>query len=188
MWHKLDQHPRFLTEKLFPSLHQLDYVRQLISPISSECDLRYYERQTVENQVRAIIDRIYENDELKRAFGLRGSMLTLGLPTRAADANPGDQQSSVEPMVGTEASTGKRIGKKNKTRKKETTMVTRGQADRFCIYRQDGDEYTPALAIEDKATPDHPTYNPNNSTNSKGTEFKSWEHVVMSFRNIIINY
>ncbi|KAG5295324.1 hypothetical protein I7I48_12172 [Histoplasma ohiense] len=71
--HKLDQHPHFLTEKLFPSLHQLNYVRQLISPISSEWDLRYYERETVENQVRAIIDRIYENDELKRAFGLRGS-------------------------------------------------------------------------------------------------------------------
>ncbi|OJD28269.1 hypothetical protein ACJ73_00321 [Blastomyces percursus] len=35
VWHKIDQHPHFLTEKLFPSLHQLDYVRQLISPISS---------------------------------------------------------------------------------------------------------------------------------------------------------
>lgn len=90
VWHKLDQHPHFLTEKLFPSLHQLDYVRQLISPISSEWDLRYYERETVENQVRAIIDRIYENDELKMAFGLRGSITfeshaNLGLSTRAND-------------------------------------------------------------------------------------------------------
>ncbi|OJD28258.1 hypothetical protein ACJ73_00337 [Blastomyces percursus] len=88
--HKLDQHPHFLTEKLFPSLHQLDYVRQLISPISSEWDLRYYERETVENQVRAIIDRIYENDELKMAFGLRGSITfeshaNLGLSTRVND-------------------------------------------------------------------------------------------------------
>ncbi|EGE77253.1 hypothetical protein BDDG_00190 [Blastomyces dermatitidis ATCC 18188] len=156
VWHKLNQHPHFLTEKLFPSLHQLDYVRQLISPISSEWDLRYYERETVENQVRAIIDRIYENDELKRAFGLRGSItfdshLNLGLSVRAADLNPGDQQSSIESMVGTESSTGKRMGKKNKAKKKETTMVTGGQADRFCIYRQDGDEHIPALAIEYKA-------------------------------------
>ncbi|OJD10479.1 hypothetical protein AJ78_08529, partial [Emergomyces pasteurianus Ep9510] len=109
VWHKLDQHPHFLTEKLFPSLHQLDYVRQLISPISSEWDLQYYERETVENQVRAIIDRIYENNELKRAFGLRGSITfeshaNLGLSTRVADLNPGDQQSSVEPMVRTESS------------------------------------------------------------------------------------
>ncbi|EDN11424.1 predicted protein [Histoplasma mississippiense (nom. inval.)] len=152
VWHKLDQHPHFLTEKLFPSLHQLDYVRQLISPISSEWDLRYYERETVENQVRAIIDRIYENDELKRAFVLRGSITfeshaNLGLSTRAADLNPGDQQSSIESIVGTESSTGKRVGKKNKTKKRETTMVTGGQADRFCIYRQDGDEHIPALAI-----------------------------------------
>ncbi|OJD21639.1 hypothetical protein ACJ73_07018 [Blastomyces percursus] len=156
VWQKLDQHPRFLTEKLFPSLHQLDYVRQVISPISSEWDLRYYERETVESQVRAIIDRIYGNDELKRAFGLRGSITfeshaNLGPSKRAADSNPGDQQSSVEPMVGTESSTGKRIGKKNKTRKKETAMVAGGQADRFCIYRQDGNEHIPALSIEYKA-------------------------------------
>ncbi|OJD11471.1 hypothetical protein AJ78_07777 [Emergomyces pasteurianus Ep9510] len=156
VWHKLDQHPHFLTEKLFPSLHQLDYVRQLISPISSEWDLQYYERETVENQVRAIIDRIYENNELKRAFGLRGSITfeshaNLGLSTRVADLNPGDQQSSVEPMVRTESSIEKIMGKKNKTKKKETTMVTEEQADRFCIYRQDGDEHIPALAIEYKA-------------------------------------
>ncbi|OJD20539.1 hypothetical protein ACJ73_08125 [Blastomyces percursus] len=90
VWHKLDQLPHFLTEKLFPSLHQLDYVRQLISPISSEWDLRYYEREKVENQVRAIMYRIYENDELKMAFGLRGSITfeshaNLGLATRAND-------------------------------------------------------------------------------------------------------
>ncbi|EDN02616.1 predicted protein [Histoplasma mississippiense (nom. inval.)] len=130
VWHKLDQHPHFLTEKLFPSLHQLDYVRQLISPISSEWDLRYYERETVENQVRAIVDRIYENDELKRAFGLRGSITfeshaNLGLSTRADDLNP---------VISS-----------------QTTVVTGGQADRFCIYRQDGDEHIPALAIEYKA-------------------------------------
>ncbi|OJD11444.1 hypothetical protein AJ78_07791 [Emergomyces pasteurianus Ep9510] len=95
-------------------------------------------------------------DELKMAFGLRGSITfeshaNLGLSTRAADLNPGDQQSSVEPMVRTESSIGKRMGKKNKTKKKETMTVTGGQADRFCIYRQDGDEHIPALAIEYKA-------------------------------------
>lgn len=74
VWAQFDQHPFFLTEKLFPSLHQLDYVRQFISPISSESDLRYYERETVENQVRTMVDRIYENDGLRQAFGLRGSI------------------------------------------------------------------------------------------------------------------
>ncbi|OJD17116.1 hypothetical protein AJ78_02760 [Emergomyces pasteurianus Ep9510] len=156
VWHKLNQHSHFLTEKLFPSLHQLDYVRQLISPISSEWDLRYYERETVENQVRVIIDRIYENDELKRAFSLRGSITfeshaNLELSTRASDLSLDDQPSSVEPTLGTESSTGKRMSKKNKPKKKETTMITGGQADRFCIYRQDGDEHIPALAIEYKA-------------------------------------
>ncbi|EDN08383.1 predicted protein [Histoplasma mississippiense (nom. inval.)] len=70
---------------------------------------------------------------------------------KAADLNPGDQQSSVEPMVGTESSTGKRMGKKNKTKKKKITMIMGGQADRFCIYHQNGDEHIPALTIEYKA-------------------------------------
>ncbi|EDN07614.1 predicted protein [Histoplasma mississippiense (nom. inval.)] len=102
VWDKLDQHPDFLTGKLFPSLHQLDYVRQLISPISSEWDLR-----------------VISSRPLNRWSGLNQ------VPER--------------------------MGKKNKTKKKETTVVTGGQADRFCIYRQDGDEHIPALAIEYKA-------------------------------------
>ncbi|QSS48820.1 hypothetical protein I7I53_08949 [Histoplasma capsulatum var. duboisii H88] len=97
MWHKLNQHPHSLTEKLFPSLHQLNYIHQLISPISSEWDLRYYKQETVENQVQAIIDQIYEKDELKRAFSLCGlntfeSHANLGLSMQAADLNLGDQQ------------------------------------------------------------------------------------------------
>ncbi|QSS52218.1 hypothetical protein I7I53_07783 [Histoplasma capsulatum var. duboisii H88] len=54
-------------------------------------------------------------------------------------------------MIGTESRTRKRMSKKNKTKKKETTMVTGGQADQFCIYCQNGDEHIPALAIEYKA-------------------------------------
>ncbi|OAX80549.1 hypothetical protein ACJ72_05120, partial [Emergomyces africanus] len=155
-WHRLNQHSHFLTKEIFPSLHQLDYVRQRLSPISSEWDLRYFERETVENHVKAIIDRIYENDELKRAFGLRGSItfeshVNLGLSTRADDLNSSDQQMSVEPMIETESSTEKRMSDKNKTKKKMTTTITRGQPDQFCIYRQDDNEPIPALAIEYKA-------------------------------------
>ncbi|KAL2368562.1 hypothetical protein RJZ57_007056, partial [Blastomyces gilchristii] len=73
VWHKLNQHSHFLTEKLFSSLHQLNYIRQLISSISSEWDLQYYEQEM------------------------------------AVDLNPGDQQLSVELMVGTESSTRKRM-------------------------------------------------------------------------------
>ncbi|OJD11686.1 hypothetical protein AJ78_07585 [Emergomyces pasteurianus Ep9510] len=76
-------------------------------------------------------------------------------PTRTtqgvtADLNSDDQQSSVEPMIKTESSIEKRMSKKNKTKKKETTMIMRGQADRFYIYCQNGDEHIPALAIKYK--------------------------------------
>ncbi|ODH13603.1 hypothetical protein ACO22_07089 [Paracoccidioides brasiliensis] len=39
VWERLNDNPSFLTEKLFPSKHQLEYVHQLITLITSEWDL-----------------------------------------------------------------------------------------------------------------------------------------------------
>ncbi|KAK2809105.1 hypothetical protein FQN50_004159 [Emmonsiellopsis sp. PD_5] len=152
VWDTLDSYPSFLTGKLFPSKHQLDYVRQLINPITSEWDLRYYERDTVENQVRMIVDKIVENEAVRGAFGLQGpvtfeSHTNLGRPeenslSEGVQPMPGDPMPEVRPPTrgerGTQRSTGQPAG-------------TAGQADRFCIYRQDGSEHIPAIAIEYKA-------------------------------------
>ncbi|EER40495.1 conserved hypothetical protein [Histoplasma capsulatum H143] len=79
---------------------RLDYVRQCIAPITSEWDLRYYERGTVENQVQDIVDKITKDKALRDAFGLRGpitfeSHTNLGHP--AGNLPSGGQQTpSVE--------------------------------------------------------------------------------------------
>ncbi|OJD19472.1 hypothetical protein AJ78_00540 [Emergomyces pasteurianus Ep9510] len=119
VWEKFNDNPSFLTEKMFPSKHQLEYVHQIIPPIASEFDLQYYERQTVENPVRIIIDQITENVALKEALGLRGSFTNLGRPEKNSLSEGADP-----------------------------TSVTEGQADLFCIYRQEGDEHIPTIAIE----------------------------------------
>jgi hypothetical protein len=56
------------------SQHQLDYVRSLITPISSEHGLRYYEHDTVENAVQKLVDAVYENPVLRASVGLRGTV------------------------------------------------------------------------------------------------------------------
>ncbi|KAL2360010.1 hypothetical protein RJZ56_007131 [Blastomyces dermatitidis] len=150
VWRILNDHPLFLMKKQFPSKHQLEYVCKVLSPITAESDLRYYERETVENQVRNIVDQITEDISLKEAFGLRGSI------TFDSHTNVGCPQESLLSGEGKDLSINSETAPSAKAKsrgqkKKEPTAVTRGQADRFCIYHQDGDDHIPAIAIEYKA-------------------------------------
>ncbi|KKZ63844.1 hypothetical protein EMCG_01851 [[Emmonsia] crescens] len=135
----------------FPSKHQLEYVVQFITPITSESDLRYYEREAVENQVRKIVDRITEDETLREAFGLRGS-ITFESHTNLGRAQESSLSEGVEKLsINAETAPSAKGKGRGRKKKEESTAVTRGQADRFCIYRQDGDEHIPAIAIEYKA-------------------------------------
>ncbi|KKZ66964.1 hypothetical protein EMCG_07356 [[Emmonsia] crescens] len=150
-WRILNDHPLFLTKKQFPSKHQLEYVVQFITPITSESDLRYYEREAVENQVRKIVDRITEDETLREAFGLRGS-ITFESHTNLGRAQESSLSEGVEKLsINAETAPSAKGKGRGRKKKEESTAVTRGQADRFCIYRQDGDEHIPAIAIEYKA-------------------------------------
>ncbi|DAA73576.1 TPA_exp: Uncharacterized protein A8136_4605 [Trichophyton benhamiae CBS 112371] len=154
VWEKLYEHPSFLEEKLFPSEHQLEYVRQFISPITSEMDLRYFERETVENHVRIIIDRITEHEDLKTALGLRGSV-TFESHTNlgATKKKPIQREEARSTLIDAAAAaeTGPPAAASQGSNSQTREAITRGQADRFCIYRQEGDEHVPAIAIEYKA-------------------------------------
>ncbi|KFY02663.1 hypothetical protein V490_00428, partial [Pseudogymnoascus sp. VKM F-3557] len=49
IWEKLSISPDFNSQRVFPSAHQLDYVRKYLDPIASEVALRHFARDTVEN-------------------------------------------------------------------------------------------------------------------------------------------
>ncbi|KAG5768982.1 hypothetical protein H9Q72_003671 [Fusarium xylarioides] len=51
VWDQLSLSPSFSSRTAFPSRHQLDYVRSLLRPISSEIGLRNSKRDVVENAV-----------------------------------------------------------------------------------------------------------------------------------------
>jgi len=73
IWNLLSE-ASFASQRAFPSQHQLDYVRSLIGPISSEHGLRYFERDTVENAVQKLVDAVCENPLLQDRLGLRGTV------------------------------------------------------------------------------------------------------------------
>ncbi|PGH05103.1 hypothetical protein AJ80_08402 [Polytolypa hystricis UAMH7299] len=148
-WALFCQYLLFMSNKQFPSSHQLDYVLKTVCPITAEIDLQYYERDTVENQV----DSIYGNDILSQEFQLAGSVtfeshMNLGASMQG-QSDEEMQQLSVGPNI---SASGEQTPKKRKRKAPgEDILLLRGQADRFCVYRRGNDEHIPAIAIEYKA-------------------------------------
>ncbi|KMU92152.1 hypothetical protein CIHG_09962 [Coccidioides immitis H538.4] len=152
-WNRFHQHPSFVSRLQFPSSHQLDYVLKTISPITAEMDLRYYERDTVENQVQMVVNAVYEDETLKQAFRLAGSITfeshtNLGASKRTQATEEQMQDLSIDTDPSSRKGHTTRKGKQKAT---EDPPISRGQADRFCVYRRGTEEDIPAIAIEYKA-------------------------------------
>lgn len=158
IWDIFQRHPEFLSKKQYASLHQLEYVGQKSTPISAEMDLRYFERDTVEHQVKDVVDAVYDDEALRQEFNLRGPV-TFESHTNLKSSKDQYLSSNVQHMAieddtsrepSTSAGKGKEVKKKSSA-VAGRSVVTRGQADRFCIYRQEDENHVPAMAIEYKA-------------------------------------
>ena len=94
IWEKLSTSAQFGLQRVYPSTHQLEYVRKYLDPISSELGLRHYARETVQNPVRSVIEEVYKDDLLRRELQLRGTM------TFESHTNLGQQsRTSVEETI-----------------------------------------------------------------------------------------
>ena len=152
IWNRLLD-PSFASRHTFPSQHQLDYVRSLITPISSEHGLRYYERDTVENAVQKLVDAVYENPVLRASVGLRGTV------TFESHTNLGTIDSSLSEPSKSAPPSGASAGEAALAppaadRKRRHVAKGKGKgnrADQFCIYRTSDGANVPATAIEYKA-------------------------------------
>ncbi|EFW22030.1 hypothetical protein D8B26_002124 [Coccidioides posadasii str. Silveira] len=148
IWNVFHQHPSFMSMRQFPSSHQLDYVLKTTKPITAEMDLRYYERDTVENHVQLVVDEVYKNDSLRRELRLAGSVtfeshINLGVSKQGPSLEDQMEKLSIEPNPS--------AGKSRPCRQDEENTPLIGQADRFCVYRRGDDGDVPAIAIEYKA-------------------------------------
>jgi hypothetical protein len=155
IWDQLSE-PSFASQHAFPSQHQLDYVRTLITPISSEHGLRYFERDTVENAVQKLGDAVYENPLLRDSLGLRGTV------TFESHTNLGTIDNSLSEPLERLSLTGDSAGDAAPAptaavRKARHTAKGKGKgkgkgnrADQFCIYRTSNGANIPVTAIEYK--------------------------------------
>ncbi|KAK0655611.1 hypothetical protein B0T16DRAFT_15030 [Cercophora newfieldiana] len=150
IWDQLSE-TSFTSELTFPSQHQLAYVRSLISPISSEHGLRYFEREVVENAVQKLVSSVYENTVLRDRLNLRG-VVTFESHTNlgATDDTLSRQLEHTYPEAGTAGGAGLPTATARNPRR-PMKGKGRGQADNFCIYRTSNGENIPTMAIEYKA-------------------------------------
>ncbi|PNY19708.1 Uncharacterized protein TCAP_07480 [Tolypocladium capitatum] len=138
----------------FPSHHQLEYVKSLLKPISSELGLRDFERDVVENAVQKLVDGAYMDPLLRRSLGLQGTVTfeshtNLGTADDDPISEPMEHMSIGRGGAGAAASASAPKPAAPKVRRRARGKGNR--ADQFCIYRTSDGQNVPALAIEYKA-------------------------------------
>jgi hypothetical protein len=153
IWDALSTSDSFFSNTAFPSQHQMEYVKSLLRPISSEIGLRDFERDVVENAVEKLIQAASTDATLQRQLDIRGTV------TFESHTNLGTNEDTIsEPMeqMSLSSNDGRSVVASTpnpraapKSRRKAKGKGNR--ADQFCIYRMSDGEKMPKLAIEYKA-------------------------------------
>ncbi|KAF4122167.1 hypothetical protein GMORB2_7760 [Geosmithia morbida] len=131
---------------VFPSRHQMEYVKDSLEPISSELGLRYFEHQAVEYAVRRLVNQAYTDPQLRSHLGL------LGTVTFESHTNLGDTISAH--MEGLSPGDGAPAARPSSGQPPRNRRRARGKgnlADQYCICRMSDGQNVPVLAIEYKA-------------------------------------
>ncbi|KAI0972048.1 hypothetical protein F4678DRAFT_472082 [Xylaria arbuscula] len=153
IWGLLADQP-FCDRAIFPSPHQLDYVVTTIKPIASEADLRHFARDTVEIAVQKLVDAAYDDDQLRAALDIQGSVTFESHTNLGGASSVGAITKSIQHIdIASEATGATTLPPKpSRTRAhQKTNRGKSGPADQFCVYRRSDGRDIPALAIEYKA-------------------------------------
>ncbi|KAM0271972.1 hypothetical protein ACHAQH_008858 [Verticillium albo-atrum] len=151
IWDQVSAGHPFASQPVFPTHHQLEYVRSLLNPVSSEVGLRDFERNVVENSVQKLVDEAYKDVRLRTSLGLQGTVTfeshtNLGGTDEPISA-PMEHMSISEGHTGAATSAPRPPAPKSRRRARGKG----GPADQFCIYRTSDGRNVPTLAIEYKA-------------------------------------
>ncbi|GKT51790.1 uncharacterized protein ColSpa_11971 [Colletotrichum spaethianum] len=118
----------------------------LVSLISSEIRLRNYERDTVENLVRKLVDKAYNNLQIRTDLGLLGTM-TFKSHTNLSKTNDSLSKHIHQIFIKKDNK-----GQTPPNYKSQHRAQGKGnQMDQFCIHRTSNGRNIPAIAIKSKA-------------------------------------
>lgn len=153
IWDALSTSDSFSSNAAFPSQHQMEYVKSLFKPISSEVGLRAFEQLVVEDAVEKLIRAVSTDAILQHQLGIRGTV-SFESHTNLGSNNDTISESMEQMSLGSDDGPSAAASTPN-PRAPQARRKARGKgnrADQFCIYRMsDGGEAMPKLAIEYKA-------------------------------------
>ena len=153
----------FPSERYFTSLHTLEESSRTIKErmMSSELDLNFFQRFTVEDHVSSIVEQLYNKPTLRQKFKLRGSVkFENHANTLSPESQPenGTEQTRVS---GPQRRRSLRLQAKAKQKEArsssasaKTTRSSHPRADQFCVYNtgtQNSENRVAAFVIEYKA-------------------------------------
>ncbi|KAI0546630.1 hypothetical protein F4679DRAFT_598549 [Xylaria curta] len=87
---QLSANQRFYSDRVFPNVNQLEYVRSNLPAISSEMDLRHFESKVVEIAVKLLVEEAYKSKELRASLKVEGS-ITFECHTNLGNQGPVNQ-------------------------------------------------------------------------------------------------
>ncbi|PWI65461.1 hypothetical protein PCL_07062 [Purpureocillium lilacinum] len=140
-WNQLAADNAFFTDTIYPSANQVDYIASLNRPISSELDLRNFERDTVENAVQRLLDGVYQSERLRNDLNMQGTVVFknhTNLGSNEESVSESLEGLTIQATVTADAPRRRAKGRGNR------------RADQFCIYRENNGRSHPSLAIEYK--------------------------------------
>ncbi|KAL4958856.1 uncharacterized protein BDV14DRAFT_23722 [Aspergillus stella-maris] len=149
----------FVTERHFTPLVVLkEYGKEVRGRmLSSELDLSYFERQTVESRVASVIQQLYANPQLQKTFKLNGDVTFENhANTLIDDSNMARNVSSLSlsqkpPRRSTRLATKSTSVGLSVQLSKKSQPRSRPRADQFCVYNKGLEGKVPAFIIEYKA-------------------------------------
>ncbi|KKZ60785.1 hypothetical protein EMCG_04526 [[Emmonsia] crescens] len=142
IWDRLlnEENEDFIMQRKFKSLHALMTMgKETQKNINSELDLRYFQREAITQPVRSIINSFFENEQLRRVFGLQGRIAFENHTNTLADSED-------EGVVDRPLKLRKGIG--GAATPTAPPAGARPLADEFCIYNKGEKIRIPALVGE----------------------------------------
>lgn len=147
VWERLSDSLSFGSSRVFPSSHQMQYVRSTLDPISSESGLRYVGRDIVENAVQKLVKEVSQDADLQVRLNLQGTISFESHTNLGSSRDETIEKAMSHVSLQPSGITGKGRG----TRAAGQGRGQGGRADQFCIYRLTNEKRSPVVAIEYKA-------------------------------------
>ena len=158
---------QFITERHFSPLLVLRDIGKEVRGrmLSSELDLSYFERQTVESRVSSVVKELYANPRLREIFHLNGDVAfenhanTLTDESKVVEGIDSLSLAAEQPRY-SQRLAAKQSGKPGssypgqslaRTREPARARTSRPRADQFCVYNKGPERKIPAFIIEYKA-------------------------------------